>query len=241
MKIAIVSDIHANLEAFEEVLPDLERTGAESIVCLGDCIGYGPDPEEVVRRVRSLAIQTVMGNHELGIAHPRFLSWFNESARKSLLLTEGLISEDTRGWLSRLDASLSFHGGLFVHGCPPDSITDYLFEARDNRLARLLERMEHRICFVGHTHLLELVSWRDGKLIRSSLGEGIIRLDARTRYIANIGSVGQPRDGTREAKYAVWDTIEDTLEVRFVAYNAAETARKILVLGFPRINADRLL
>ncbi len=241
MKIAVISDIHGNLEAFREVLPDFERTGADSIVCLGDCVGYGPDPEEVAGLIRSMAIPTVMGNHELGISNPGFLSWFNESARKSLMLTEELISGDTREWLTRLPSSLNVHEALFVHGCPPDSITDYLFEARDSRLAGVFEHMEQRICFVGHTHLLELVSWSGGKPVRSSLKEGIIRLDADTRYIANIGSVGQPRDGSKDAKYVVWDTVEGTLDVRFIRYNAAETARKILMLGFPRINADRLL
>lgn len=241
MRVAVISDIHANLEAFTEVLPDLERSGTDTVINLGDCIGYGPNPEEVVRLIRSRSIQTIMGNHELAIVRPEFLSWFNESARRSLLLTEGLISEDTRVWLTGLDASLAFQEGLFVHGLPPKSITEYLFEARDSRLAGVFERMEHRICFVGHTHLLELVSWQNGKVMRSDLGEGIIRLDPETRYIANIGSVGQPRDRTKDAKYAIWDTVEDTLEIRFVPYNALKTARKIIVLGFPGINADRLL
>ncbi|MFZ2446824.1 MAG: metallophosphoesterase family protein [Syntrophobacteraceae bacterium] len=241
MKIAVISDIHANLEAFREVLSDIGRSGAESVICLGDCIGYGPNPEEVVALVRSLKIPTVMGNHELGIARPEFLSWFNESARKSILLTAELISGETRKWIEELEASLIFHDGLFVHGCPPDSITDYLFEKSGKQLGLLLGGMEQRICFVGHTHTLRLVSWKGGRVIRAGLERGVTRLDAGARHIVNIGSVGQPRDGNRDAKYVVWNSAEDTLDVRFVPYDAVATAEKIIRVGFPRINADRLL
>jgi predicted phosphodiesterase len=241
MKIAVLSDIHSNLEAFREVIRDMERAGTDSAVCLGDCIGYGPDPEEVVALVRSLEIPTVMGNHELGIANPKILPWFNAPARKSLILTSRLISEKTIEWLRQLEPSLVFEGGLFVHGCPPDSILDYLFEVSDRKLALLMGAMEQRICFVGHTHTLEAVSFKDGKIDHWLPEEGISLLDMDTRYIINIGSVGQPRDGNSSAKYVIWDVSEHKLDLRFVPYDATRTAEKIIRLGFPRINADRLL
>ncbi len=241
MKIAVLSDIHANLEAFREVLSDVALASADSVLCLGDCVGYGPDPEEVTDLVRSRAIPTVMGNHELGIANPETLSWFNASARKSLILTGELISENTRNWIKGLEPSIEFEEGLFVHGCPPDSILEYLFEVEDERLALLLGEMKQKVCFVGHTHLLEGVSFRDGKITRWPLAKGICLLDGQVRYIINTGSVGQPRDGDRSAKYVIWDTSSNSLDVRFVPYDAATTAGKIIRLGFPRINADRLL
>src|SRR5208337_239643 len=105
MKVAVISDVHANIEALEEVLSDINSAGAESIVCLGDIFGYGPNPEEAVRLIRSLSIPSVMGNHELALVEPAFFDWFNEIAQESLLLSEGLISADTRKWLSGLDAT----------------------------------------------------------------------------------------------------------------------------------------
>jgi predicted phosphodiesterase len=240
MKVAVISDIHGNIEAFREVLADIEQVGADSIISLGDNIGYGPDPEEVARLIRSKNIPSVMGNHELGIAQPEFLKWFNESARRSLLLTEELISPETRNCLGGLHASLVFQGGLFVHGCPPDSITEYLFEASDSDLEPLFEQMAQQVCFVGHTHTLELITFESELIVHSSPGRQKIRLGKAEKYIVNAGSVGQPRDGNNNAKYVLWDTAEDTIEIRFIPYDIASTAEKIIRLGFPQINATRL-
>lgn len=240
MRVAVISDIHGNLEAFREVLADIEKSGAEAVVCLGDIIGYGADPEEAALLVRSLSIPSVMGNHELAIARPEFLSWFNDSARQSLALTEGLLSPETKQWLCRLDASLVFQGGRFVHGCPPDSITDYIFEVSDPALRLLFERMREPVCFVGHTHLLGLISFDGSRVKHLRLRHGLTELDETARHIVNAGSVGQPRDGNNNAKYVLWDTSGHTVEVRFVPYDIQKAVEKILGLGFPRNNAFRL-
>ncbi len=241
MKVAVISDVHANLEALEEVLSDIDNAGAESIVCLGDIFGYGPNPEETVRLIRSLSIPSVMGNHELALVEPEFFDWFNETAQESLILSEELISADTRNWLSGLDATLIFQGALFVHGCPPASITEYIFEWSDSGLKSLFDQMERRICFVGHTHTLEAVSFNEGKIRRCALKQGTFKLDGDAKYIIAAGSVGQPRDGNNNnAKYVIWDNIEQSLEIRFVPYDIAKTAAKIVALGFPEYNARRL-
>ncbi|MFZ0927740.1 MAG: metallophosphoesterase family protein [Syntrophobacteraceae bacterium] len=241
MKVAVISDVHANIEALEQVLSDINSAGAESIVCLGDIFGYGPNPEEAVRLIRSLSIPSVMGNHELALVEPAFFDWFNEIAQESLLLSEGLISADTRNWLSRLDATLIFQGALFVHGCPPASITEYIFEWSDAGLGSLFRQTEQKICFVGHTHTLESVSFTGGKIRHHALRQGIFNVNGNARYIIAAGSVGQPRDGNNNnAKYIIWDSIEQTVEIRFVPYDIAKTAAKIVALGFPEYNARRL-
>ena len=100
--------------------------------------------------------------------------------------------------------------------------------------------MEEKICFVGHTHVLEIIQF-DGKVItRSRLSEGLFLLEAEHHYIVNVGSVGQPRDGDNRAKYVIWDTSSSHVDVRFVAYDIAKTASKILELGFGEFNAQRL-
>ncbi|MCE5336301.1 MAG: metallophosphatase family protein [Desulfobacteraceae bacterium] len=240
MKIAIVSDIHGNREAFCEVLADMERAGADAAVNLGDIVGYGPEPEEAARLIREKSIPSVMGNHELAIAKPNYLRWFNESARRSLLLTRDLLQPETRKWLSGLPPFLVHHGALMVHGCPPDSITEYLFEMDDEALERIFASSEQRLSFVGHTHTLELVSFGEGSIERTEIGRGLFPLEKSKAYIVNVGSVGQPRDGDNHAKYVLWDETAYTVEVRYVSYDIASTVDKILRLGFPEVNAKRL-
>jgi diadenosine tetraphosphatase ApaH/serine/threonine PP2A family protein phosphatase len=131
-------------------------------------------------------------------------------------------------------------GCLFVHGCPPDSITTYLYSASDAYLRALFGAMEEKLCFVGHTHDLALVCSDGVQILRLPLPAGHTLLDEGCKYIVNVGSVGQPRDGNNNAKYVIWDSAMKRLEVRFVPYDMAPTAEKILALGFPEFNARRL-
>jgi predicted phosphodiesterase len=238
---AVISDIHSNREAFLEVLSDIDRSRVESIVSLGDNIGYGPEPEEVLKLLRQHNIPSTMGNHELGIVDaPRYSSWFNPPTRLSLEITRRLISTPSFEFLKTLRSSTIHCECLCVHGCPPDSVTTYLFSLFGARLQQAFSKMEKDICFVGHTHELELIS-HDGKTaLRSVLTKGVIRLERGLKYIINVGSVGQPRDGDNRAKYVIWDSEDRTLEVRFVTYDIEATIRKILDLGFPAVNAHRL-
>ncbi len=241
MKIAVISDIHGNLESFVRVLADMDRVGFDLAVCLGDIIGYGPNPQEVVDLLRARSIPSVMGNHELALVQPDFLDWFNDAARASLLLTERMISGDTRKWLESLPATMVFENALFVHGCPPDSITEYILEWSDAGLGTIFSRMENRLCFVGHTHTLDAISFAGSRVRHHSLGAGIFELDPNVKYIINVGSVGQPRDRCgNNAKYALWDTAGMRVEIRSVPYDVVTTTKKIICLGFPSINAYRL-
>lgn len=240
MRLAIISDIHGNLEAFREVLRDIDRSHIEQVLCLGDNIGYGPDPEAVIELIQEREIPCVMGNHELGIVDPLYLNWFNPVARKSLLITGALISSRNLDYLRGLEASMAKNGCLCVHGAPPASITTYLFELSQSQLHQISMNMEEKVCFVGHTHVLELVQIGEEEANTAVLFEGVTSLQADRKYIINVGSVGQPRDGDNNAKYVIWDTSAHEIEVRFVSYDIAATAEKILQLGFPSVNAKRL-
>jgi predicted phosphodiesterase len=240
MKFAILSDIHGNLEAFLAVLEDLRQFPVDRVFCLGDLIGYGPDPEEVVKVVIKRGFPSVMGNHELGLIDTNYLSCFNPSTRQSLLLTKKLISPETLKYLRLLPRVRSFRGCLLVHGCPPDSITTYLFELSPEGLEEIFNSMKERIAFVGHTHDLSL-NYYDGREVRTkTLGQGLHPLMEELQYIVNIGSVGQPRDGNNNAKYVLYDDFSRLLEVRFVPYAISATAQKILERGLPEFNAQRL-
>jgi predicted phosphodiesterase len=241
MRTAIISDIHSNLEAFQEVLVDIDRSHVDRIVSLGDNIGYGPDPEEVLQLIRMSNIPSVMGNHELGVVDPTYLSWFNKSAWRSLEINREFLSPQSLAYIQTLGPAFVMGECLFVHGFPPDSITTYLFEVSDIKLKAILPSIDQELCFVGHTHELGLIFFDGQHVRRTRLAEGEIHLREGHRYLINAGSVGQPRDRDKRSKYLVWDSKARQLEVRFLSYDVAKTVKKILTLGLPRINADRLL
>ena len=240
MRLAIISDIHSNLEAFKEVLADIDRSRIDGLACLGDNIGYGPEPERVINLVRQRDVPCVMGNHELAVMEPRYLDWMNATARESLVMTIELLSADTIDHIRALPPSMTYHGSLCVHGCPPDSVVTYLYQLSTRQLKEAFLAMEEKICFVGHTHQLLIISFDGNELVRAPLRNGTASLHKDHQYIINVGSVGQPRDGNNNAKYVIWDTDSHTIEVRFVPYDIAVTANKIIELGFPEFNARRL-
>jgi len=241
MRVAVISDIHANLEAFSQVLVDIGQAGADAVFCLGDIVGYGPEPEASVLRLRRQLIPAVMGNHELGLASEPYMSAMNESARRSLVITKTLLGEESMQYLLALPPTMSAYGGRFVHGCPPASATIYLFDPDVGVLKKLFATFAEDICFVGHTHNLALFGFDGVRVSKEGLTKGIVRLSPGNRYIVNVGSVGQPRDRqNNNAKYVIWDREHKTIEVRFVEYDVAVTANRIRELGFPESNANRL-
>jgi len=240
MRLAVLSDIHGNNDALQPVLADLDACGADCIVCLGDCVGYGPEPDAVVRAIRDRSIACIYGNHEAAVIETSHLNWFNHLARRSLEKTIGMLSPESLAFIKALPASLVVGDCRCVHGYPPESAKTYLFEKSLPELKATLETAAERVCFVGHTHDLELVSYCGGVAARGVLHRGITRLDTKARYIVNVGSVGQPRDGDNRAKYVIYDQADQIVEVRCVSYDIAATAAKIIAAGLPKTHADRL-
>ena len=240
MRLAVVSDIHGNLEAFKQVLLDIDRCKVDGVVCLGDLIGYGPEPDQVVSLVRRKNIPAVMGNHELGLVDKSYLGWFNQATQRSLLLTQELLSSDTLEFIQDMKSAMVFQGCRLVHGFPPESITTYLFNVSESECVRAFLDMQEKTCFVGHTHVPEIVGYDGHKVSRGFLHQGVRSLEDGNMYIINVGSVGQPRDGNNRAKYVIWDSSRQTIDLRYVVYDIALTVKKILELGFPEFNAHRL-
>jgi predicted phosphodiesterase len=240
MRLAVLSDIHGNLEALTAVLRDLDAQGIDETVSLGDNIGYGADSEAVVELVRGRGIKSVMGNHENGLIEPAVLRWFNPGAREVLLKTRDMLSDDSIRWLGGLPASMSLHGCRLVHGFPPSSITTYLFEASDAQIQRTMQELPEELSFCGHTHELLYYRLNSEGLKRFGIGRLSVELAPGERMLVNAGSVGQPRDGDPHAKYLIWDSRERVLTPRFVAYNIPGAQEKIRALKFPDYYADRL-
>ncbi|MBR9979792.1 MAG: metallophosphoesterase family protein [Desulfatitalea sp.] len=240
MRIAILSDIHGNYDALTPVLADLDKSRVDRTVCLGDCIGYGPEPEAVIKEIRRRAIPTIIGNHELAVCDRVHLRWFNPLARESLEKTLTLLSDDSLAFIRQLPHSRVMPDYHLVHGYPPDSARTYLFQKSTLELQQTLSSMAPPICFIGHTHDLELVGWDGDHLDRQPLHEGIALLAPNRRYLVNVGSVGQPRDGNHHAKYVIWDQENGQLETRFIPYDIARTVAKIEAAGLPEAHARRL-
>lgn len=239
MRIAVISDIHGNMEAFDSVMADIRSHDIDDIICLGDIIGYGPDPETVVRRVRDLEIKTIMGNHELALFSKKERLMFNATSIKGMTITESLLSRKSKKYLATLPDNWFAYNCCFVHGFPPDNKNTYLFQKSDEELSSFFQRLEQDLVFLGHTHELSLVSWDGTMLERWSLENQEVDL-VQEKYIINVGSVGQPRDGDNRAKYVIWDQEKASVEVRFVSYDIQRTVDKILKRGFPRFYASRL-
>ena len=240
MKIAVVSDIHGNMEAFNAVLKDIKRHPIDGVITLGDNIGYGPDPEQVIKQIIEYKITSIVGNHEMAVRDPHLLKYFNKAARKSLLQTRKMLSTTSKHYISKLHRAMTYQQARFVHGFPPDKVNTYLFEITGFELIEQFNKMKEHICFVGHTHEL-LVMGYDGKTVNcAELQPGIRPLRNNSTYIVNVGSVGQPRDGDNNAKYVIWDTELDTIELRHIAYDIAVVVKKIIKAGLPRQHAERL-
>ncbi|MEW6673286.1 MAG: metallophosphoesterase family protein [Thermodesulfobacteriota bacterium] len=240
MKIAVISDIHGNMDAFRQVLDDIAQSKVDAIFCLGDMVGYGPESEAVVQQVQAFEIPAVMGNHELGVADPKALEFFNPLARRSLQLTTRMLSDASIRYIRSLKPAGIIENCRMVHGFPPDSIITYLFQVADDKIISVFDTMPESICFVGHTHVIEMISF-DGRVVRhQSLSCGTVQLKTEQRYIINAGSVGQPRDGNNNAKYIIWDSRSHEIQVRYVPYDIETVVGKIITAGLPESHAYRL-
>lgn len=240
MKIAVLADIHANLEALEAVRADLQQQGADRVICLGDSIGYGPDPEAVVRLVRQEGYLSVLGNHEFALMDERGRRWLNFQAAENNIETAKLLSDKSKDYCCSLPTFVAVENAYFVHGYPPDSVFRYLERQSDDKIAALFEASSAALFFLGHTHRLHMVTGQKGKISHSVLRRETVVLEPDRKYIFTCGSVGQPRDGDSRAKYGLWDCARGQLEIRFVEYDNEATMKKIKDRGFPEVYALRL-
>jgi predicted phosphodiesterase len=236
--VAVLADVHANLEALQAVWADLTACGADQVVCLGDLVGYGPDPEAVVRFVQEHPVTCCRGNHDQAVVCPASAMHFHPQARLTLPVVAGLLSESSRAYLEGLPRSLKFQGAYGVHGFPPEDVFTYLHDVDDTRVAAWAARRP--LTFVGHTHALAWLEVSGREVVRHPLAPGaVIRL--KSPSLINVGSVGQPRDATRDAKYVLWHVEASQIQVRAVPYPAQRTAAKIRARGLPEAYARRLL
>lgn len=242
MRLAVIADIHGNYQALQAVLADMDGIGVDAVVSLGDNIGYGPEPEEVVRALMERDVPSVIGNHELALHSRSSFLRLNPVPRISLEITRQLMSAETLAYCLSLPVYLVRHGARFVHGCPPESVTTYLWNPSDTRLARIFASFAEPFCFFGHTHDLAcyVAHGQHCQMEEAALKTRVLAPDCR--YVINPGSAGQPRDDfNNQAKYGIWDQDGHTFAQRAVPYDVEKTVSLLKERNFPRSNADRLL
>lgn len=242
MRILILSDLHANIEAFHAVLTDAE--GAyDTTICLGDIVGYGASPRECIEQLDILAPQWIVrGNHDRVCAGITDSRTFSPVARAAIEWTRGQLSPATLARLAALPTgpvAIDAHTTI-CHGAPSDE-DFYLLDSADARLA--FASQSAALCLHGHTHaqtifrLQGFAVYDETPARRTRL---LVSLDAGSRYLINPGSVGQPRDGDPRAAYALLDTDSRTLELRRVPYDIPGAQQRIRAAGLPEPLARRL-
>lgn len=238
-RILVCSDIHANLTALEAVLEDAGIV--DETWCLGDVVGYGPDPNECITRLKGIPNLTcLMGNHDLAAIGAMNLNFFNTDARKSLNWQQGILSQESMEFLQSNPKDAQVNGkATRVHGSPRDPVWEYILNiivALEN-----LAYFETQWCMTGHTHYQSIFQYRaeENKFeIELPITGEIYQLNGRS--ILNPGSVGQPRDRDTRAAYAIYDPEANTWQPKRVAYKIKEVQDRIIKAGLPSRHAKRL-
>ncbi len=237
MRYGIFADIHGNLEALREVLKEYDSRRIDTYVFLGDAVGYGANPNEVMELLKTCSPHCVAGNHDWGVIDKMDTVFFNEYAQKALEWTREVLQADYRRSLSSWPLVLRRDKFLCTHASPqaPEEF-HYIFDATAAEYN--FPFFEEQICFVGHTHRPGVFCLRQDTV--GVADNARIRLDEDSRYLVNVGSVGQPRDRNPQASFCVYDTERGEIVLERVAYPVAETAGKIRAAGLPEVLAGRL-
>lgn len=237
MRILIISDIHSNESAFGAVLMDVGSF--DKTICLGDIVGYGPDPEACVSLLRELPqLSCILGNHDAAVIDLINTVHFNPAAQKALEQQRGLLTRQSLDFLRHLPQKVELEGLTLAHGSPRDPIWEYVDQGRVAWEA--FDAFDTQGCLVGHTHSPAIfVESEDFKVSLLKPGSGD-RWIPTGRFILNPGAVGQPRDGDPRASYVLWDTEENSFLFRRVAYDIEGTAKRIAERGLPLVQAHRL-
>jgi len=243
MRYLVLTDIHANLEALDTCLADAASRGYDEVLVLGDLVGYGPDPNEVIERIKALnPVAMIRGNHDkvaCGLEQPE---GFNAVARRAALWTFDVLTAEHRSWLAALP-----RGPVIVddtiqicHGSPVDEDA-YLFDELD--AVRALKMSQRPLCLFGHTHYPVTFALTDGRV--DTIGgpnslDGSLILQEGSKYLLNPGAVGQPRDGDARAAYAIADTSARQVDLFRLSYPIDTTQAKVMNAGLPEVLAQRL-
>ena len=236
MRFAIFSDVHANLEALEAVLADAEEQKCTHFVCLGDIVGYNANPHECVDRIRELDIPIVKGNHDEQGSLEESSRDFNELAEHAIAWTRDHLTDEDKEWLRDLRFQRQVRDFTIVHATlDTPAQWGYVFNNLD--AAASFTYQHTTVCFFGHTHV-PMAFVRDDGIQRIKIE--YLPIEPASKYLINVGSVGQPRDGDWRASYCIYDIEDNSVEQRRVKYDLETAQEKIIAAGLPDLLAERL-
>lgn len=229
MRLAVLADLHANLEALTTVLAEIDRRGVDACLGLGDVVGYGPDPEAVVDLVNERFAATVQGNHDAAVATGEGIAHLPPDGQEAARQHRDWIGDERAAWLAALPLVAEVHGVTLAHAAP-------LEPERWPRLATFssvqaqFDAFATDVCFIGHSHRPAVASDH----------LGVTRVRPGHRFLINVGSVGQPRDGDPRAAFGLFDTETMQYELVRCHYDLARTQTRILSRGLPAGLGERL-
>ena len=238
MHVLVISDIHANLTALEAVLTT--AGDYDAVWCLGDLVGYGPDPNLCISRIRQLPnLVCIIGNHDAAVLQRIDTENFNPDARAAIQWTQNELTESSWAFLNSLPDKLLVDGITLAHGSPRHPVWEYLL---DNRTAtQSFNFFDTEYCLVGHTHLPVLYFLQNGNQVAQLIvPEPGTTLELSPRMILNPGSVGQPRDRDPRAAYALYDTDSQTISFLRVSYDIFSVQQRMQAAGLPDRHIARL-
>jgi diadenosine tetraphosphatase ApaH/serine/threonine PP2A family protein phosphatase len=243
MKVALFSDIHSNLEALKAVLSDIEHHKMEKLYCLGDVTGYATNPSECIQLLQALKVPTLLGNHDEAVCSRGLPSEFNSHAAKGVHHSKQQLAKGQIEWLSRRPRHILLNQEITLgHANVPELRWEYVDSKTG--IASTFELMTTRILFIGHTHIPAVVEQTETcpwiLHIPRDLPDQTLQLNATSRYIINVGSVGQPRDRDPRACWMSFDTETLILKMHRVTYDFKPTQEKIHAAGLPEFLASRL-
>lgn len=238
MKIAILADIHGNFDALEAV--SLQLNSVDSLVVLGDIVGYGAEPERCAQWVIKQRADTILGNHDAACVGILPITWFNSLAADALFWTKNQLSVSSQSFFQKIPQVVSgFVNAHWVHGSLRKPLEEYIDMVESAR--EIFTGFDFQTCFFGHTHVAEAFLYHEGKVLHPQFPEGgEIQLQPQKRYLINPGSVGQPRDGNPQASFALYDTEKGIVKIIRIRYNIQRAADKIIAAGLPEYLSIRL-
>jgi putative phosphoesterase len=244
MKLALISDVHANLEALEAVFQAIQKEDVDLILHLGDLVGYNANPRECIDLICQQNVLCVAGNHDRAVVDPTLAQDFNLLAYQAVIWSGDQLTDHHKAFLKQLPATRVIQDRfLACHGSPisPDAYISHHFQGK--RVLNMLRRELNpaTVCFFGHTHR-RAVWYQDvrGKVAQLTISQEKFHLEPDNLYLINPGSVGQPRNQIPLASYAVFDTAEFVLQYKLVPYNIGSAQNKILAANLPPYLAERL-
>jgi len=236
MRIALFSDIHANLEALDAVLADAAAQGCDSHICLGDIVGYNADPVACIERVQALGCPVIKGNHDQDSGSVSSLEMMNSNAAEAIRWTREQLSPEQRTWLARLRLVRQIQDFTVVHSTL-DQPTSWNYVTNKFDAMANFSYQVTSVCFYGHTHVPRV--FVSDNRVHEVPAESIV-IEAETKYFINTGAVGQPRDGDWRASYCIYDTDRKTVHFRRIEYDIQTAQAKIIAAGLPEFLAERL-